>query len=87
MDPFNAPFQSCLTILAVAGLWLAWKRAPWEAVRFAGVLFLFPMVYYFSHPEPYHMRTLDPLVVILGCLTIVTWREHRLACRVLRLAV
>jgi 4-amino-4-deoxy-L-arabinose transferase-like glycosyltransferase len=71
MDPFNVPFQSCLTLLALAGLWLAWKRARWEAIRYAGVLFLFPIVYYFSHPEPYHMRTLDPLMVILGCLVIV----------------
>jgi len=38
-------------------------------------MFLFPIVYYFSHPEPYHMRTLDPLVVILGCLVVVTWRS------------
>jgi len=34
-------------------------------------------VYYFSHPEPYHMRTLDPLIVILGCFAIVTWRDSR----------
>src|SRR5580698_7972493 len=32
MDPFNIPFQSCLTLLAVCGLWLAWKRARWEAI-------------------------------------------------------
>jgi len=76
-DPFNVPFQTCLTLLAVAGLVLAWRRAPWEAVRYAGVLFLFPMVYYFSHPEPYHMRTLDPLVVILGCYVVVSWHHLR----------
>ena len=76
-DPFNVPFQTCLTLLAVAGLVLAWRRAPWEAVRYAGVLFLFPMVYYFSHPEPYHMRTLDPLVVILGCYVVVSLLERR----------
>lgn len=77
MDPFNVPFQSCLTLLMLAGLWLAWKRARWEAVRFAGVLFLFPIVYYFSHPEPYHMRTLDPLVVILGCYAVVSWMHRK----------
>ena len=74
MDPFNIPFQSCLTLLAVCGLWFAWKRARWEAIRYAGVMFLFPIVYYFSHPEPYHMRTLDPLIVILGCYAIAQWR-------------
>ena len=76
-DPFNVPFQTCLTLLALAGLVLAWRHAPWEAVRYAGVLFLFPIVYYLSHPEPYHMRTLDPLVVILGCYVVVSLLERR----------
>jgi 4-amino-4-deoxy-L-arabinose transferase-like glycosyltransferase len=74
MDPFNVPFQTCLTLLALAGLWVAWQERPVEAIRYAGVMFLFPMVYYFSHPEPYHMRTLDPMIVILGCFAIVCWR-------------
>jgi hypothetical protein len=38
---------------------------------------LFPVVYYFSHPEPYHMRTLDPLMVILGCFAILSWGERK----------
>ena len=76
MDPFNIPFQTSLTLMALVGLWLARKSAPWEAVLYGGVLFLFPIVYYFSHPEAYHMRTLDPLVVILGCYAIVSWRER-----------
>ena len=71
MDPFNVPFQTCLTLFALVGLGVAWRQARWEAVRYAGVLFLFPIVYYFSHPEPYHMRTLDPLIVILDCLAII----------------
>jgi hypothetical protein len=77
MDPFNVPFQTCLTLLALSGLWVAWRRTQWEAIRYGGVLFLFPIVYYVSHPEPYHMRTLDPLMVILGCYAIVSWRERR----------
>ena len=74
MDPFNVPFATALTLLALAGLWLAWPMRPLEAIRYGGVLFLFPIVYYFSHPEPYHMRTLDPIMVILGCYVIVSWR-------------
>jgi hypothetical protein len=78
-DPFNVPFATTLTLLALAGLWIAWRHAPYEAIRFGGVMFLFPIVYYFSHPEPYHMRTLDPLIVILGCYAIVTGRERAAA--------
>jgi Dolichyl-phosphate-mannose-protein mannosyltransferase len=77
MDPFNIPFATAMTLLALAGLALARRRAPLEALRYGGVLFLFPVVYYFSHPEPYHMRTLDPLMVILGCFAIVSWRERK----------
>jgi hypothetical protein len=74
MDPFNVPFATALMLLALAGLWKAWPVRPFEVIRYAGVIFLFPIVYYFSHPEPYHMRTLDPIMVILGCYAIVNWR-------------
>jgi hypothetical protein len=33
-------------------------------------------MYYFAHPEPYHMRPLDPLIVILGCSAILALRER-----------
>ena len=46
-------------------------------MRYAGVLFLFPVVYYFSHPEPYHMRPLDPLLILLGTYAIQTLRAER----------
>jgi 4-amino-4-deoxy-L-arabinose transferase-like glycosyltransferase len=75
-DPENIPFATCLTLMGLLGLSLAWRRRPFEAIRFAGVLFLFPVVYYFSHPEPYHMRPLDPLLIILGCYGIQTLIEE-----------
>lgn len=71
-DLENIPFATCLTLLGLAGLLLAGRRRPAEAIRFGGVLFLFPVIYYFSHPEPYHMRPLDPLLIILGCYAILT---------------
>ena len=74
MDPENVPFATGLTVLGIIGLYLAWRRKPHEAIRYGGVLFLFPVVYYFTHPEPYHMRPLDPLLVILGCYAILIWR-------------
>jgi hypothetical protein len=40
------------------------------------VLFLFPLIYYFNHPEPYHLRAVDPLLVILGCQAILMVRER-----------
>jgi 4-amino-4-deoxy-L-arabinose transferase-like glycosyltransferase len=76
-DPENIPFATLLTGLGILGLTLAWRRRPIEAARFTGVLFLFPVVYYFSHPEPYHMRPLDPLLILLGTYAIQTLRAER----------
>ncbi len=74
MDPANIPFATSLTLLAIAGLVLAWRRNKFDAIRYGGVMFLFPLTYYFAHPEPYHLRPLDPLLTILGCFAILKWR-------------
>jgi 4-amino-4-deoxy-L-arabinose transferase-like glycosyltransferase len=76
MDPFNIPFATALTLLALLGLLTAWRETPFEAIRYGGVMFLFPIMYYFAHPKPYHLRPLDPLLVILGCHAILAWRER-----------
>jgi hypothetical protein len=44
----------------------AWRRQPFEAIRYAGLLFFYPLMYYFVHPEAYRMRPLDPFLVVLG---------------------
>ncbi len=75
MDPANIPFATSLTLLALVGLTLAWNSKPFEAVRYGGVMFLLPVMYYFTHPEPYHLRPLDPLMVMLGAFAIAQVRE------------
>ena len=76
MDPANIPFATSLTLLGLMGLLLAWNEKQLEVLRYGGVLFLFPIMYYFTHPEPYHLRPLDPLLVMLGCSAILTLRER-----------
>lgn len=76
MDPANIPFNTGLTLLMFLGLLLSWRESPLEAMRYGGVLFLFPILYYFTHPEPYHLRALDPLIVILGCKAMLALRER-----------
>jgi len=75
-DPANIPFASTVTLLCLFGLLAARRQQPFEAIRYAGVLFLFPIMYYFTHPEPYHLRPLDPVMVMLGCHAILAWRER-----------
>jgi 4-amino-4-deoxy-L-arabinose transferase-like glycosyltransferase len=71
MDLANIPFTTCLTLFAFVGLVTAWRENPRECIRYAGVLFLFPFMYYFVHPGAYRMRPLDPLIVILSCQSIL----------------
>jgi len=75
-DLANIPFATSLTVVGLLGWWAAARRKPFEAMRYGGVLFLFPMVYYFAHPEPYHMRPLDPLLVMLACYGFLTLRKR-----------
>ena len=74
-DPENIFFVTGLTLLAILGFILAWRSKPFEAIRYGGVLFIYPAMFYFIHPEAYRMRPLDPLFVILGCYAIFTLRE------------
>jgi len=70
LDPPNVAVATALTMLGLLGIILAWRRKPFEAIRYGGVLFLFPMMYYFTHPQAYHMRPIDPLLVIMGAYAI-----------------
>jgi 4-amino-4-deoxy-L-arabinose transferase-like glycosyltransferase len=76
MDPANIPFATALTLLGLLGFLTAWRKTPFEAIRYCSVLFLYPAMYYFIHPEAYRMRPLDPLLLILGCHAILAWRER-----------
>ena len=77
MDMANIPYTTCLNLLAAIGLYRLWRRKRFEAIRFAGVLFLFPVLYYFTHPEVYHMRPLDPVILLLCCYAVSTWVDKR----------
>lgn len=71
LDPPNIFLCSSLTVLALTGLWRALRRNPTLAVRYAVVLGCFPVVYYFSHPETYYFRPVDPIVVVLAANAVI----------------
>jgi len=75
MDPYNIPFATCFTLTGLVGLFFLWRRQRFEAIRYAGILLLFPMMYYLAHPEPYHLRPLDPIMVMLSCYAFFVVRE------------
>lgn len=76
LDPPNILLTSTSSLFALIGLVFAWRRKPAEALRLGGVLFLYPILYYFTHPETYRMRPLDPLCILLGCYGLQQIREY-----------
>jgi hypothetical protein len=70
LDPPNIFLNTTMTVLGLCGLWLVFQREPALGVRFAIVLFFFPLAYYFSHPETYYFRPVDPLIVVLAAVAV-----------------
>ncbi len=70
LDPPNIFVDTTMTILGLVGLWHVFRRHASLGVRFAIVLIFFPLAYYFSHPETYYFRPVDPLIVLLAAVAI-----------------
>jgi 4-amino-4-deoxy-L-arabinose transferase-like glycosyltransferase len=77
LDPPNIFVNATMTILGLWGLRRVWQRDSALAVHFAIVLLFFPLTYYFSHPETYYFRPVDPLIVVLAAVAVAggSWQE------------
>jgi len=73
LDPPNIFVQTAVSLLALTGLWRAFRSNAALAVRYAIVLACFPAAYYFSHPETYYLRPADPIFVVLAAFACATW--------------
>jgi hypothetical protein len=71
MDPYNIPFCCSLTLLAALGLRKAFRQRLPQAIPYLIVIVIFPAVYYFTSPEAYYRRPLDPLLVVLAVYAIL----------------
>ena len=79
LDPPNIILCTVFTGLALAGLWRAFRLNPSVAVLYALVLVSFPAVYYFTSPEVYYRRPIDPLIVILAASLVPAGKRMRQA--------
>lgn len=70
LDPPNIFLETTMTILGLLGLRKVFRRDSALGVRFAIVLFFFPLAYYISHPETYYFRPVDPLIVVLAAVFV-----------------
>lgn len=71
LDPPNIVLCTALTLLALAGLRRAFAGEV-NAMPYAIALFFFPLVYYFTHPEDYYRRPIDPIFVVLAVFAMTT---------------
>ena len=76
LDPPNIFVNTTMTILGLWALRRVWQHDPALGMRFAIVLFFFPLTYYFSHPETYYFRPVDPLIVVLAAVVVAGRPQH-----------
>ncbi len=77
LDPPNIFVNTSMTVLGLMGLWRIFQRDRSLAVRFAIVLFVFPLPYYISHPETYYFRPVDPIIVVLAAVAVASARRNQ----------
>ena len=76
-DPYNIVFCSALTVMTLIGLRRTWRFDPSVAMPYIIVFVFFPMIYYFTHPEDYYRRPIDPQFVILAVYATASWAGKR----------
>ena len=70
LDPPNIFVNTTMSVLGLLGLRRVFRHDSSMGMRFAIVLFFFPLAYYFSHPETYYFRPVDPLIVVLAAVMV-----------------
>jgi 4-amino-4-deoxy-L-arabinose transferase-like glycosyltransferase len=77
-DPPNIIFCTVFTIFAFLGLRRAWHEGGAASATPYIILFVcFPLIYYFTHPEDYYRRPIDPMMVALAAGVLVRRRPNR----------
>ncbi len=75
-DLADIPFRTALSLLALFGLFRAFRERPEGATPYALMLFFFPIVFYLTHPEIAYREPIDPEIVILACCALTRLRRR-----------
>jgi len=67
----NMLFLAC-ALLALAGLWLAYKRAVHGVFLFASLFFSYPLVYYITFPQPRYRHPIEPEMALLAVFFLLS---------------
>lgn len=76
-DPGNIILSTAAAVLALMGLWKAFRLRIPAAVPYLLAFLFFPIAYYLTHPEDYYRRPLDPLFVVLAAFAIASWKRTK----------
>jgi len=66
MDPENILLSLAALTLALIGIRRLWREEPALVLPFLLLMAFFPLTYYFTHPEVYYMRPIDPFIVVFA---------------------
>ncbi len=70
MDPENILLSFAALTLAIIGMRRLWREDPALVVPFLLLMAFFPLTYYFTHPEVYYMRPIDPFIVVFAAYAV-----------------
>jgi len=79
LDPPNIVFSTTFTLLALLGLWKAFRAGVGTAMQYLFLLFCFPLIYYITVPEMYYRRPMDPIMVVLATYAVLKWWDSKKA--------
>jgi len=66
MDLENILLSVAALTLALIGMRRLWREDAALVVPFLLLIAFFPLTYYFTHPEVYYMRPIDPFIVVFA---------------------
>jgi 4-amino-4-deoxy-L-arabinose transferase-like glycosyltransferase len=76
-DPAVVGLFSTLTVLAIAGLWGAFRQGAPMALPYAFALAAFPIIYYFTISDLRYRHPIDPEIIVLATYASVSLISRR----------
>jgi hypothetical protein len=66
--PGNVFLTFGLTVLMLVGIWQAFRQSRDATLPYLLVLAVYPLIFYFTHPEIRYRHLIDPEIIILAAL-------------------
>jgi 4-amino-4-deoxy-L-arabinose transferase-like glycosyltransferase len=90
LEPLEIPdvfFCTGMTLLMLLGARLFWREDRVEALPFLILILLFPLTYYFTHASPDYRQPIEPEVIVLAVMGVMSLKGTRKPVEVAEKAV